>query len=452
MRPIGIGLAVTLMLSVFVPTAVMAPALAATAPAAPAVDKDHRAKGMAAAPGLVTAAGLDCQVSDARLIGENTDPKTKAKVSFYELACTGNEGLIVQLAAADKSTQVFTCLETFGQVGADGKPSPLNCILPGNTDPKAPLLQYVAKTGVTCSVDKARALGHSATNTYFEVACAGGTGFVIMTSAPPSVAKEVTANPCVMYDATSNVRCELTDHAAQLAVADKLIAGSGKPCTVTDRKYTGISQTKELLFEVKCAEGKGYIVGQAPNGTLSRTTDCVLTDLCDLTDARAAKTEQNNLYTSLAKKAGFNCDVTRYAPFPSSAPGTEAVELVCGNHPDGAVAVFGATAADSAVYDCAHSELMRFRCSLTKPDLAYPKLTADLKALGKDSCTVSNARSVGVTADQRGFIEVACSDGLQGYMIEYAMKPLTPKTPIVCSDAKGIGNGGCKLPGNVKPS
>ena len=448
MRPIGIGLAVTLMLSVFAPSAVMAPALAASTPAAPTITKDQRTKGMAAAPGLVTLAGLDCQVADARLIGETTDPKTKAKASFYELACTGNEGLIVQ-KLADNTTQVFTCLETASQVGADGKPSSLVCLLPGNADSKAPLSAYVTKAGVSCQIDKARGLGHSPTNTYFEVACQGGGGYVIVTSAPPSPAKDVTANPCVMYDPTGNVHCELSDRAAQLAVADRLIGASGKPCTVADRRYVGMSNAKETLFEVKCSEGKGYVVIQTQAGALSRTVDCVNSDLCELTDARAAKTEQNNLYTSLAKKAGFTCDVTKYAPFPTAAPGTEAVELVCGNRPDGAVAVFGATAADSAVYDCAHSELMRYRCSLTKPELAYPKLTAELKALGKDSCTVSNARTVGVTADQRGFIEVACSDGLQGYMLEFTMKPLTPKTPIVCSEAKGI-NGGCRLPGNVK--
>ena len=34
-------------------------------------------------------------------------------------------------------------------------------------------------------------------------------------------------------------------------------------------------------------------------------------------------------------------------------------------------------------------------------------------------------------------------------MIEYTMAPLTPKTTIVCSEAKGI-SGGCTLAGNVK--
>ena len=81
-----------------------------------------------------------------------------------------------------------------------------------------------------------------------------------MTSAPPRNDKEVQVNPCVMYDPTGNVTCKLSDRAAQLAVADKLVASAGKPCTVKDRRYVGMSQAKEVLFEVSCTEGKGYVV------------------------------------------------------------------------------------------------------------------------------------------------------------------------------------------------
>ena len=54
-----------------------------------------------------------------------------------------------------------------------------------------------------------------------------------------------------------------------------------------------------------------------------------------------------------------------------------------------------------------------------------------------------------MTADRKGYIEVACSDGLQGYMIEYTLNPLKPQTTLVCTQATGIG-GGCSLPGNKK--
>jgi len=57
---------------------------------------------------------------------------------------------------------------------------------------------------------------------------------------------------------------------------------------------------------------------------------------------------------------------------------------------------------------------------------------------------------VGTTGDGRGFNEVACSDGLPGFMIEYGPRPeVKPKTTIACGSAGGIA-GGCRLPGNIK--
>ena len=208
-----------------------------------------------------------------------------------------------------------------------------------------------------------------------------------------------------------------------------------------------------LYYEVACQDGKGYVLEQAKTGALTRTIDCANADFlnggCKLTDARQAKTEQAGLYTTLAKKAGFDCNVSGYAPFSVNVSGKEVVELACSNRPGGGVGVFGVGSAGSVVYDCAHSELKSFRCSLTKPAASYPLLTADLKALGKASCQVSASRMVGVTADQRAYMEVGCADGLQGYMIEYSLNPIAAKAVIVCSEAKGI-SGGCTLPGNIK--
>src|SRR5579883_2569473 len=73
------------------------------------IPKEARTKGMAAAPGLVSGSGIDCQVSDARLVGEGTDTKTKAKTALYEIACTNSEGYLIQQTGTDD--QAFTCLQ-----------------------------------------------------------------------------------------------------------------------------------------------------------------------------------------------------------------------------------------------------------------------------------------------------------------------------------------------------
>ena len=447
MKLFGIGAALALALAAILPSA----AMAAAKPAAAPITKEQRAKGMADAPALVTAAGLDCQLADARFIGDSSDPKTKVKSSFYELACSNNEGVILD-KTSDPAPSVFTCMEVAAP-GPDGKPNSLQCALPGNADPKAGLLPYIAKSGKTCTPDKVRPIGHSASKTVFELACHEGTGYVLVTSSPPRLDKDIEVDPCVSFDPNGNIKCELTDRATQLKVVDQLAAQSGKNCTVKDRAYVGATKDGSAYYEVACQDGKGYVLEQAANGSLQKTIDCASADFlnggCKLTDARQAKTEQAGLYTQLAKKAGFNCDVSGYAPFSVNVPGKEVVELTCSNRPDGGIGVFAASGPGSVVYDCAHAELVSFRCSLSKPEAAYPSLTAELKSMGKNSCVVSKARLVGTTADKHGYTEVACADGLQGYMIEYTMDPLVAKTAIICTEAKGIA-GGCTLPGNTK--
>ncbi len=451
MKPIGIGLIFALAMAFLSPTA----ALAAKAPPPPTISKDDRAKGMAAAPGLITAGNLDCQLADARRLGESVDPKTKAKSTLYELACTGNEGLIVDQTGT-AAPAVFTCVEASAP-RPDGKPNNTTCILPANADPKAGLIPYIAKTSATCTPDQVRPIGHSSTATVFELVCHEAPGgYILQISAPPRLDKPAVMSPCINFPESNNVKCTLTDRATQLAVVDRMVAASGKPCTVKDRSYIGASSSGKSYYEVACNEGKGYILQQAANGGFEKAIDCVDADAiaggCKLTDTRQAKTEQNALYSKLAKKAGYDCDVSGYAPLPSTADmpaHSEVVEVTCSNRPDGAIAVFPAMSDGvTTIYDCAHVELMGYRCSLTKAAAAYDKLTAELVAYGKKSCTVSNARAVGVTTDKHGYTEVACSDGLQGYMIEYQMAPLKMTSVIICNEAKGIA-GGCTLPGNT---
>ena len=427
---------------------------ALAAPKAPAVEitKEQRAKGMAAAPDLITAGAYDCKLADARLLGEAADAKSKVKSQFFELACTGNEGLIVVKKSDDPKPQNFTCAQA-AEPGPDGKPNSTHCALPGNLDPYAGLAPYIAKAGTSCTPTKVRALGQSATNSLFELVCAESPGgYILQISSPPRLDQPAAMNPCIGYPETSNLKCVLTDRAAQIAIVDGLMAKSGKPCTIKDRAYVGVTASGASFYEVACADGKGYMIEQTAKGAFDKAIDCTVADAiaggCKLTDARQAKTEQAGLYTKLARSSGFACDVGGYAPLPSADSTREVIELACKNRADGAIGIFGATSAGSQIFNCAHSELKGYRCSLSKAAAAYPSLTGDLTGLGKKSCTVSNARTVGVSADGHGYIEVACSDGLQGYMIEYVVASMTPKSTIICNEARGI-SGGCSLPGNT---
>ena len=124
------------------------------------------------------------------------------------------------------------------------------------------------------------------------------------------------------------------------------------------------------------------------------------------------------------------------------------VEVTCSNRPDGAIGVFPASSSETAtIYDCAHAELAGYRCSLSKPAAAYDKLTAELRVLRQEELHgLQRAQRRGSRPTAVATPRSRCADGLQGYMIEYTVKPIAMKTVIVCSEAKGIA-GGCTLPG-----
>lgn len=446
MKRIAIGLAAALLAGVLAPVAVISAGKDA------AIDKASLAAGMKDAPPLATAADLPCTITEARFIGEGKDPKTKVVTKAYEVACQQGMGFVLTKASDQEKPLASTCVDT-GAPGPDGKPTSLACKLAANADPKAGFAPFVAKSGLACVIEKARGIGASPTNSFYELACQGGAGYILQASYPADVTKDVLLTTCLAYDAESKLNCTLSDRAAQLKVVDTLAAKSGKSCAIKDRRYMLTTKDGSNYFEAACDDGKGYVFEQTVAGDLKRTIDCVNAEFvgggCKLTDARAAQTEQNGLYSKLAKKVGYDCAVEKYGPLSGPA-GVEVVELKCSNRPDGAIALF--TAAGGKVLDCAHSEMAGYRCAFTKAEAAYGALTKDLNTLGKASCIVSNARYVGTAADGRAFTEVACSDGAQGYMVEFSPKPeLAPKSVVLCSQATGIA-GGCKLPGNVKKS
>ncbi|WP_041373069.1 hypothetical protein [Phenylobacterium zucineum] len=434
--PKAIGLAAALAALVMVPAAAISQGKkAADIPAA------ARKSGMAEAPALVQAAGLGCQVSDARKIGEDK----KSKTAYYEVACgAGAMGYVLQ-APAEGAPTVFSCIEA-NTPPEPGKPAAAPCLLPENSDPKAVLGPMMQKAGVQCLPQEARGIGQTKTNTYVEVACQSGEGYILMASAPFDAAKPAQPQNCLLYDdAETNIKCILTDKASRLAVVDKYAAAANNGCAVKDRRFVGASKDNSTFYEASCQDGKGYIYKIGVDGQLAETYDCAKASQilggCQLTDARQAETEQAALYTRLTKAAGGNCEVERYALFPPR-PGEEVVELVCKDG-TGAIGMFKASGQGSQVLDCGRAPIAGYKCSLTN-DPAYGSLTADLKKFNYNSCQVSNSRVIGKSAKDTTFVEVACADGLKGYVLEYQSAP-----KINAVGATGCAfAGNCTLPGN----
>ncbi len=261
MRPIIIGLIAAMMAATLPAAALAAIGPKAAAPKGPDISADQKAAGMKAAPKLIVAAGLPCDLAEARFIGQAPDAKTKQPVKYYEVGCKGSLGYII-VDNGPKTPPVWeVCPKVDRYDKLTGKPYPGACWLPENQDDAAQVAPFVAKTSTPCVVSKARGIGHSDTAAYFEVACSDGRGYVIQTSAPPDPTKDVKMESCLRYPPGGQVNCTLTSYDDQMKIVDTYAAQSGKGCTVKDRRYIGEDEKDHTsFFEISCADGKGYML------------------------------------------------------------------------------------------------------------------------------------------------------------------------------------------------
>ena len=466
MRSLGLGLAATIFLAVLAPASATfadpgygappAPASdSAFAPsaAAPPVDASQRALGMKEAPPVAAAAKLPCTVTDALYVGHAAGAD-KINVKLYEVAC--KEGLGYMLYAKDKAAPTALDCIVSEASSADGKPNPFACKLPANRNFAAGLQPMVTKTGRNCTVSRARYIASSPDTNYYEAACAGGEGYVI--SAPKDNVGVPKALGCFANDPAGPINCTLTPRDQQAAIVDRLVAASGKPCAIKDRRYVGTTATSEDIFEFSCASGSGLMVMTDATGKFSEAIDCAraggIAGGCTLSDAHQALASQNNIYAGLAKQAGFDCAVSKYGVFPTSDKTKEIVELACSNRPDGGVGFFPSNNAKPQVLDCLRAHAEGYRCSFSDESAVYPRLTAALKAKKRGSCVVSSARpfAVGTSKDSAGkddYIEVGCADGGPGLVLDFYYGSQAPDEILSCGQLAKV-NGGCQLPGNKK--
>jgi hypothetical protein len=420
---------------------------------------DSGAIGMAAAPALIKAARLPCTLSDARFMFGATDAH-KEEFKVYEVAC--QEGVGYVIAAPQKAGAapvVSDCMATMQPVA--GKPNPMACKLAGNADPAKGLNTLMARSGRSCAVEKGRYLGSTNDLNVYEVACRQGGGYILQAAKAPG--GPTTAHTCLAYGAGSNLRCTLLTPVQQQDAVTDLIAASGKSCGMINDGYRGFTAADHDYVEVACSGGRGYMLEIDPAGRLVAATDCLqaagIGGGCTLTEARPARIAEDAsygdvgkaTYSDLARQAGFDCAVSKYADFPPLPNGAEVVELACSNRPDGGVGVFSTTARP-VVWDCLRAHAKGYTCSFTSESTVYGRLTSQLKAKGA-TCAVNDARPYGRNGSGADQIEVSCAGGGPGWVLEYPPHAADPSGALLsCAQAAASGGSGCQLAANKTPA
>ena len=304
-----------------------------------------------------------------------------------------------------------------------------------------------------CSITDIDYAGSSAANggqDFYEIGCAPPQlGFRMGVSAAGAAP---VIDECMQLLGT-NQECKLTTKAQIAASFQPLIAKSGKTCQVSD--FRGIGRSKEsgdLFTEIACGASPGFMLVQDKAGGFKSAVDCAkaqqIADGCKLTDVTVAKTEEAGVYTKLATRAGFPCQVKEYRYIGQDAQNREVVEISCKDHPEGGVGLFSETG-KSVVVDCVRAKgFGDTSCKLSDPALVYPKYTAALAAKGRATCKVSGALFLGRTQGGVEYVETACADGAPGWVIGFNEGTTTAGDLLTCRQASNSGLA-CKLPTNV---
>lgn len=255
-------------------------------PAAPAAPTAEQI--LAAAQAQATAAGVDCQVTEA------ANPGLTGESQVYEAACAEGPGYIL---VASTPPQAFSCLELAGTAYTARQRDPAadvgqQCILPANQNGLAVIGGWARSAGVSCTIDEALAIGKSdANNVVYEVGCAGADGYWL-----EKVGDQWTLQDCLQVASVGGT-CRFTTAAEQNATVQAKLAGTeAANCNVQQARLMG-SNANGRFVEVKCAaEGEGYI-------------------------ARIKDDATQQIYPcATAQRIGGGCTLT---PAPAAAPASE---------------------------------------------------------------------------------------------------------------------------------
>ena len=221
---------------------------------------------IAAAQALVTAAGLQCQVSEAVKLGATAEHE-----NLYEAACTSGPGYILQSSTPPTT---YNCLELLGQADRARERDPAAvvgqlCAIPHNLDTVGIIGAYAREAGVTCAIDQAGVVGKStAGNTVYETGCPGSDGAWLEKL---STGWQVT--DCLEVVMTHGV-CRFTTPEEQVAgFQSKLANTEASDCQAQQVRMMGFNANGKF-YEVKCAAGDGYVLRVNPQGVTERAYTC----------------------------------------------------------------------------------------------------------------------------------------------------------------------------------
>ena len=215
------------------------------------------------AQGAATAAGLSCEVQEARLMGETTEGRHK----IWEVACASGPGWII---IASEPPQSHDCVGQAGYAVQARAADPdaevgLQCELEANKDVVGIIAGYARDAGLECEVDQALATGVDA----YEVGCAGRDGWLLDKRDGAWVSR-----PCWITGLKTPGACMYSSRDEAAAEWPRLVAGSdAAACAPSEVEWMGDGD-RGSFYEIRCSSGEGIIV-RFKDDAAQQTYSCI---------------------------------------------------------------------------------------------------------------------------------------------------------------------------------
>ena len=233
---------------------------------------------------------------------------------------------------------------------------------------KASAEALLTATSTTCQIGESSLRGQIGEGqSVYEVSCATGPGYVLISSTPPQ------AVDCVLLsgqadiarsrdpDADVGLQCLIEANKDVVKVVAAYAAEAGVKCTVDQGASVGKSSDGNIIYEAGCSGADGYWIEKTPTGwtntaclqVVSSNGKCHYT-----TPAEQAATVK----AWFAGTAAAPCDVTEARFMGSNANGSF-YEAKCATG-DGLIARFNTAMAVQQVYPCAEAATIGGGCKL----------------------------------------------------------------------------------------
>lgn len=200
-------------------------------------------------------------------------------VDAYEVTCGEGLGYVVS-AVGGKNPFSYLCIEAVtepaGGVAAPQDTGLPPCELPGNLAAAqlSAVHTYVTQAGIVCEPTHLRSLGQTDTDLVLELACVGGSGYILSIPYPPQPGQAVKSANCLSLAPGSRVTCQLTDVTAQRGVAEVQMRQAKPACQISASRYMVSSLHGDNYFEFLCEDGTGFVLQQKATGDVGGTVSC----------------------------------------------------------------------------------------------------------------------------------------------------------------------------------